>query len=122
MMFIVRTSGERPNDPGVRIAAVRATPALSSEAAGQIDLFIIGDDDAPERLRSQGWQVVLLRDGWYQDDGEDNGGIAIWGQGTYWEVRDTPFSIREASGPAGDTVGSGEAGDNADIRRGIFGV
>ena len=122
MMFIVRTDGERPDDPGVRIAAERATPALSSEAAGQIDLFIVGDDDAPERLRSQGWRVVLLHDGWYQDDGEGNGGIAIWGQGAYWEVRDTPFSVREASGPAGDAAGSEEAGDNADIRRGIFGV
>jgi hypothetical protein len=122
MMFIVRTDSERPDDPGVRIAAVRATPDLSSEVADQIDLFMVGDDDAPERLRSQGWRVVLLRDGWYQDDGEGNGGIAIWGQGAYWEVRDTPFSVREASGPAGDAADIEEAGDNVDIRRGIFGV
>ena len=93
------------------------------DSAGQTDLFVVGDDDAPDRLRTQGWRVVLLRDGWYQDDGA--GGIAIWGQGAYWEVRDTPFSVREASGPAADAASPNEAGDPAapaDIRQGIFGV
>jgi hypothetical protein len=122
MMFIVRTSGERPDFPGLRIVAVRATPRLLPDSAGLTDLFVLGDDGAPERLRSQGWNVVLLRDGWYQDDGEGKGGIAIWGQGAYWEVRDTPFIVREASGPAADAARPDEAGDSTDIRRGIFGV
>lgn len=126
MMFIVRTVGERPVDPQVRIAAVRATPRMLPDSAGQTDLFVVGDDDAPDRLRNQGWRVILLRDGWYQGDGA--GGIAIWGQGAYWEVRDTPFSVREASGPAADGAGPNEAADHpspaapVDIRKGIFGV
>ncbi len=53
---------------------------------------------ATERLRAEGWNVVTLRDGWYQ--GDDEGGVAIWGHGKYWEVRDTPFSVKEAVGPA----------------------
>jgi hypothetical protein len=123
MMFIVRTAGERPDDSQVRIAAVRATPRMLPDSAGLTDLFVVGDDAAPERLRNQGWNVVLLRDGWYQDDGA--GGIAIWGQGAYWEVRDTPFSVREAVGPAADATSPNEASGPAgpaDIRRGIFGV
>ena len=96
MMFIVRTRGEGPRDPGVRVAMVRRTPDIVAESAGYSDLFCVGDETALERLRGQGLHVVELRDGWYQGDGE--GGVAIWGQGRYWEVRDTPFSVKEAVG------------------------
>ena len=65
MMFIVRTRGEPPHGAGVRIAAVRKTPDIVPDGAGQRDYFCVGDDDAPERLRGQGWNVVSLRDGWY---------------------------------------------------------
>ena len=50
-------------------------------------------------LRASGWEVVELRDGWYEDD--RGGGIAISGQGKYWEIRDTPFTVKEAVGPGG---------------------
>ena len=46
---------------------------------------------ALQAMRDRGWSLVALRDGWYADDGE--GGVAVWGQGAYWEVRDTPFSV-----------------------------
>ena len=102
MIFIVRTGGEqgarRPDDPGIRIALDRRTPSLVADSEGQTDLFCIGDDDAPERLQRTGWSVVLLRDGWYADD--TGGGVAVWGQGAFWEIRDTPFSVKEAVGPA----------------------
>ena len=120
MMFIVRTDGRGPADPHVRIALRRQTPEIVPESHGLTDLFCVGDDDAPERLRGQGWAVVPLRDGWYQDDGD--GGVAIWGQGQYWEIRDTPLTVREASGPTGDSENRGSAGDALDVRRGIFGV
>ena len=119
MMFVVRTPGPRPDDPSVRIALTRATPAILPDSAGQTDLFCVGDDDAPNRLRAQGWTVVLLRDGWYQ--GDDEGGVAIWGHGAYWEVRDTPFSVREAAGPAAEAPTPGENGEEVDVRRGILG-
>ena len=120
MMFIVRTRGEPPHGAGVRIAAVRKTPDIVPDGAGQRDYFCVDDDDAPERLRGQGWNVVSLRDGWYQGDGE--GGIAIWGQGTYWEVRDSLFSVKEAAGSASDQLTASENGDTVDVRGTIFGV
>ena len=120
MMFIVRTHGERPPDPGVRVALVRKTPGIVPDSAGQIDLFCVGDDDAPDRMRAQGWNVVDLRDGWYQ--GDDAGGVAIWGQGKYWEVRDTPFSVREAVGPTSEAAVDQKSREVVDVRRTIFGV
>jgi hypothetical protein len=119
MMFVVRTSGDQPSDPAVRIALVRVIPSIIPDSAGQTDFFCVGDDAAPERLREQGWQVVTLRDGWYQ--GDDEGGVAIWGQGAYWEVRDTPFSVKEAVGPASESTVGDDTGDDVDIRRGILG-
>jgi len=119
-MFIVRTRGDQPDDPRVRVAVRRATPSIVPDGAGQTDLFCVGDDDAPARLGQQGWSVVLLLDGWYQGDGE--GGVAIWGQGKYWDVRDTPFSVREAAGPATDGDAGADGDDVIDVRRGIFGV
>lgn len=119
-MFIVRTDGSRPVDPSIRIVETRATPEMVAESSDQTDLFCVGDDDAPDRLREAGWTVVLLRDGWYQGDGA--GGVAIWGQGLYWEVRDTPFSVGEAVGPSLEATTNGQDGDLVDVRRGIFGV
>ena len=124
MMFIVRTRGERPIEeflaPGVRIAIVRTTPSIVAEHADQIDLFCVADDDAPDRLRAEDRIVVLLRDGWYQAD--DAGGVAIWGQGLYWEVRDTPFSVREAVGPTSDADAGEVSAAEVNVRRAIFGV
>jgi len=93
-MFIVRSLGEAP--PGVRVALTRRTPPIVADANGQVDLFCVGEDTERERLREQGWQVVPLHDGWYADDAR--GGVAVWGQARYWEVRDTPFGIKERDG------------------------
>lgn len=124
MIFIVRTSGERaarrPDDSGTRIVLVRRTPSIVADRDGQTDLFCVGDDDAPARLQQADWSVVLLPDGWYADDA--GGGVAIWGQGAFWEVRDTPFSVKEAAGPAPTAASEGEGGETLDVRRGIFGV
>ena len=111
-----------PDDAGVRIVLVRQTPAIVADEAGQTDLFCVGDEAALGRLRDRGWNVIALRDGWYADDGE--GGVAVWGQGLYWEVRDTPFTVKEAGGPGGGVPEgpSGEGGETLDVRRGIFGV
>jgi hypothetical protein len=123
MMAIVRVNEQWeecwPDDAGVRIALVRRTPSIVADGEGQHDLFCVGDEAALDRLGAGDLTVVPLRDGWYQDDGE--GGMAIWGQGRYWEIRDTPFSVVEAAGTASDD--STDAGGEAlDIRKGIFGT
>jgi hypothetical protein len=126
MICIVRAHAQWracwPDDADIRIALVRRTPSIVAEGAGQYDLFCVGDEAALDRLRGQGWNVIALRDGWYADDGE--GGVAIWGQGLYWEIRDTPFSVKEAVGPvdAASDAPTGEESQTLDVRRGIFGV
>jgi len=124
MMFIVRTESTVPAPPGVRVALVRATPSIVADHSGQIDLFCIGDDASPERLQADGWTVVSLHDGWYKAD--DQGGVAIWGQGLYWEIRDTPFSVKEVVGPASDASADNrvatDGGAEVNVRRAIFGV
>ena len=86
MIFIVRTFDEKMSVPDLRIIRARATP--SAEAR---DLFCVGDDDAVDKLRADGWSVVLLHDGWYADD--QGGGIAVWGAGRHWEVRESMFNV-----------------------------
>jgi hypothetical protein len=119
MMFLVRTTGGGPRDPAVAVKMVRHTPAIVPDAAGKTDFFCVGDASAPETLRAAGWTIVALRDGWYEDD--TGGGVAISGHGKYWEVRDTPFTVKEAVGPADGSVREAEAGDLVNVRGAIFG-
>jgi hypothetical protein len=121
MMFIVRTRGAQPEDADIQVKVVRKTPAIVPNGDGQIDLFCVAEEQAPERLRAQGWNVVPLRDGWYEDD--DRGGVAIWGQGKFWEVRSTTFVVKEAVGPqpqAVDGNGKSDAGV-LNVRKAILG-
>jgi hypothetical protein len=90
MIFIVCGPRVEP-PPGVRVVLVRRTPPLVADGDRQVDFFCVADDTAPERLRAEGWPVVAVHDGWYADD--DQGGVAVWGQGRYWEVRPTPFDV-----------------------------
>jgi hypothetical protein len=120
MMFLVRTRGEAPQAAGVAIKRVRRTPAILPDAEGHRDFFCVGDAGAPERLRAQGRTIVALHDGWYADD--TGGGVAIFGQGKYWEVRDTPFTVEEAVGPAGEATAAGAGdGEIVNVRGAIFG-
>jgi hypothetical protein len=92
VIFVVRTTHAQPAaDAGVRIVRVRATPPRVATIPGQQDQFCVGAESALVRLRAEGWHVVVLHDGWYADDGE--GGVAVWGNGRYWEVRATPFEV-----------------------------
>jgi hypothetical protein len=109
MIFIIRT--EAGKAPPLDIKLVRKTPATA-----QTDYFCLGDPDA---AKAAGWQVVPVHDGWYADDHE--GGMAIWGQGMFWEVRDTPFTVKQACGPEAwppETTHDQEAAVN--VRQAIF--
>jgi hypothetical protein len=120
-MFIVRSKGRRPQAAGIEVKAERRTPGIVSNATAKADYFCIGEAAAMAALRAEGCEVVELRDGWYEND--SGGGVAISGQGKYWELRDTPFTVREAVGSATEP-GSPDnpVGEDVNIRRAVFGV
>ena len=82
-----------------------------------MDFFCDGDPDA---AKAQQLNVVPVHDGWYADD--TGGGVAIWGQGRFWEIRDTPFTVRETSADGPIQAASATEGDVVNVRRAIFGV
>jgi hypothetical protein len=121
MMFIIRTGNNLPAPTGVALKARRHTPDTVPNAAGKTDYFCVGDEAAIAALREQGLEIVELRDGWYADD--SGGGIGISGHGRFWEVRDTPFTVKEAVGPAQTTAsGRGDIAEQVNVRGAIFGV
>ena len=120
MMFIVRSADDAPAMDGVEVKASRQTPAIASNAAGKTDYFCLGTADAIAALRGSGWEVVELRDGWYA--GDRGGGVAISGHGRYWEIRDTLFTVKEASGPAATTASARTETEHVNVRGAIFGV
>lgn len=120
MMFIVRSTGERPEMPGIAVKLSRATPPTVKDGAGKIDFFCVGEEAAITPLREAGWQVVELRDGYYEDG--RGGGVAIWGQGKYWEIRSEPFTVVEAVGPAARPETAPAKAEHVEVRRAIFGA
>jgi hypothetical protein len=120
MMFIIRNSGEQPEAPGIQVKLSRKTPAIVPDATGKTDFFCIGEAEVMAALRAAGWTIVELHDGYYEDG--LGGGVGIWGQGKYWEIRDTPFTIKEAVGPAAAAETGTEEGEQINVRGAIFGV
>lgn len=121
MMFLVRSAGEVPSRSGLRIALTRKTPGIVPNAAGKSDHFCIGEPDDIAALRDAGCEIVELRDGWYADD--NGGGVGISGHGRYWEIRDTPLTVKEAVGPLGVAENPADSGgEQVNVRKAIFGV
>jgi hypothetical protein len=119
MMFIIRSS-ERAPPKSVVVKVVRRTPAIVRQGAGKTDYFCVGGDENILVLRGEGWEIVELRDGWYEDDA--GGGVAISGHGKYWEVRDTPFTVMESSGTAEGAGGTAVSDEPVNVRGAVFGV
>jgi hypothetical protein len=119
MMFIVRSAGERPDAPGIAFKLSRATPPFVKDGAGKTDFFCVGEADAIAALRDSGWQTIELRDGYYEDG--RGGGVAIWGQGKYWEIRSEPLTVVEACGPSARPQAAGGS-EHVEVRRAIFGA
>jgi hypothetical protein len=109
MMFIIRNEGERPRD--IEVKLLRRSPGSNG-----VDWFVLGDPDA---ARGAGHHVVALHDGWYADD--VGGGVAVFGP--YWEIRDTPFTVREAA-PDPAPLARQANGDSEviNVRKAIFGA
>jgi hypothetical protein len=120
MMFIVRSTGERPDAPSLQVKLSRNTPANVPDAAGKTDFFCVGEAEAIAALREAGWTVIELHDGFYEDG--LGGGVGIWGQGRYWEIRDTHLTVKEAVGPATEAEPGAAQGEHVEVRRAIFGV
>jgi hypothetical protein len=119
MMFIVRSDGDVPALAGMQVKTTRRTPGIVHSGAGKTDYFCVGESETMAALRAEGWDVVELRDGWYADD--TGGGVGISGHGRYWEIRDTPLTVKEAVGPA-DAPTTAEGGEEVNVRKAIFGV
>lgn len=112
MIFIVRTQGTAPPFP---VKMTRRTPPIVPDSAGKTDFFCLGDPDAA----AGGLPVVRVHDGWYADD--TGGGMAIWGQGLFWEVRPTPLTVAEAAGPEAWPVRPDAAAEpEVNVRNAIF--
>ena len=120
MMFIVRSPGEAPQAADIKVKLSRKTPAIVPDATGKTDFFCVAEPDVIEELRGHGVPVVNVHDGYYEDD--TGGGVAVWGQGKYWEIRDTPFTVKEAVGPAGAAEAGAAKGEHVNVRGAIFGV
>ena len=120
MMFIVRSAGAPAPVEGVQVKLRRETPAIVNDAAGKSDFFCIGDAAAMAALRIAGWQVVELHDGYYEDG--RGGGVGIWGQGRYWEIREEPLTVTEACGPSGEEAAGAAKGGHVEVRAAIFGA
>jgi len=118
-MFIIRSDAGMPAPTDVHVKVSRRTPEIVRSGAGKTDYFCVGAPETMEALRRKGLDVVELRDGWYADDA--GGGVGISGHGSYWEIRDTPLTVKEAIGPA-DAPGAVEGGEEVNVRKAIFGV
>ena len=119
MMFIIR-SREPPPPTSVVVKVVRRTPPIIPQGAGKTDYFCLGQDEGIAALSAEGWEIVELRDGWYEDDA--GGGVAISGHGKYWEVRDTPFTVKESGGPTEEAGGTAVSDEPVNVRGAVFGV
>lgn len=120
MMFIIRSNGEPPEAPDIRVKLSRTTPAIVPDAEGKTDFFCVGEAAAMTALRTSGWIVVELHDGYYEDG--RGGGVGIWGQGKYWEIRDTPLTVKEAVGPTVSVEAGTAEDEHVEVRGAIFGV
>jgi hypothetical protein len=120
MMFIVRSSGKPPETVGIVVKLSRTTPSIVPDAAGKTDFFCVGETEAMAALRALGCTIAELHDGYYEDG--RGGGVGIWGQGKYWEIRDTHFTVKEAVGPTTSAVAGQVEGETVNVRGAIFGV
>jgi len=88
VIFILREDGDGFPRVGadLRVVHSRRHPPLAER-----ELFCVGSEGVLQGLREAGNVIVCVHDGWYPD--ELGGGVAVWGNARYWEVRSTPFDV-----------------------------
>jgi hypothetical protein len=120
MMIVIRSNRAPPQVAGIAVKLRRRTPGSVAGGAEKTDFFCVGEAAAIDALRAAGCDIVALRDGYYEDD--RGGGVAIWGQGRYWEIRSDPFTVAEAVGPSGAAQPAAGDPEQVAVRRAIFGA
>lgn len=93
MIFILRSEMARELPADIVVELTRPTPDYVDAKPGSTDYFYNAGAEEAMRLQEGGATVIRLTDGWYEAGG---GGMAIWGGGKYWELRDTPFTVVQA--------------------------
>ena len=93
MMFIFRERDGAGLPEAVKgsVKLTRPTPSYA-DSRGGTDHFFVADKEVADALASEGHEIVRLRDGWYE---AGEGGVAIWTDGLFWEIRDTTFTVAE---------------------------
>jgi hypothetical protein len=86
VIFVVRARDDTGVHGAVRVVHTRREPTREER-----ELFCVGAEGLMQRLHEEGYALVALHDGWYPD--ERGGGVAVWGNGRYWEVRSSPFDV-----------------------------
>ena len=119
MIFILRMIAGQAVPDSLDVLSIRATPPTVADGTGLIDFFCAADDAARDSLIGQGLNLVALTDGWYADDG--GGGVAVWGAGEHWEVRDTLFTVTSHSGIAKASRTADRNSETTNIRDAILG-
>jgi hypothetical protein len=120
MMIITRSAGGPPQTSGIVVKLSRPTPQGIAGGAGSTDYFCVGEPAALAALRETGAEIVALRDGYYEDS--RGGGVAIWGQGRFWEIRSDPFTVVDKAGSSDTTPPTAPDSEQVEVRRAIFGA
>lgn len=92
MLHLVTTSV--PGQPeGIEPVASRRTPDYAG--GGTFDHFCELSAQETEALKGKGLKVRALSDGWYELDA---GGVAVWSDGRFWELRSSCFDVVSLGG------------------------
>jgi len=92
VISIIRLRPGQTLPEGLETIAIRATPSYADPTPGT-DHFVVHAPDALAAAAA-GLEVLPLKDGWYE---VPPGGVAVWGGGKYWELRDTLYTVARAA-------------------------
>ena len=93
MISLIRLRPGQQLPPDIEVIATRVTPAYADPAGGT-DHFVVHAAERLEFLKASGLEFLPLGDGWYE---VPPGGVAVWGGGNYWELRDTVFTVARSA-------------------------
>ena len=117
---VYRPQRRRQAGAGNRRQAQPRHPGDRPGRADKTDFFCVGEASGDRGAARRGWQVVELRDGYYEDG--RGGGVAIWGQGKYWEIRADAVYGHGSVRPRPHARNGRATAEHVEVRRAIFGA